>query len=236
MTRQRVPLLASLVVLLVAACSTGHDGATPASPTTTVPSAGASANGPATTGPATTGPATTGPAPATRTAAPGDWHVTYGWAVPTSAARVGHVVRPPVNPPPGEPLPVLVEVRVGDHPDENFSRITFAFRGPTPSYEVVYVARVEQDGSGAPVDLPGTAFLAVRFSPAQAHDNSGAGTASLPPRAVGYPTLRGWAPAGDFEGYLTFGLGLGAGGLPVRLGESTRPDGTHVVSVDVRRS
>ncbi|MGC5021819.1 AMIN-like domain-containing (lipo)protein [Micromonospora sp. DT47] len=230
MTRQRVPLLASLVVLLAAACTTDHDGATPAPPTTTASSASVAATGPATTPPATAGPSVTRPA------APGDWHVTYGWAVPTAPARVSHTVRLPLTPPPGEPLPVLVEVRVGDHPDEDFSRITFAFRGPIPGYEVAYVARVEQDGSGDPVDLPGTAFLALRFNPAQAHDGAGRNTASTPPRTIGFPTLRGWAPAGDFEGYLSFGLGLSRGGLPVRLGESTRPDGTHVVSVDVRRS
>ncbi|WP_346533199.1 hypothetical protein [Micromonospora sp. DPT] len=230
MTRQRVPLLASLVVLLVAGCSIDHDGATSAPPATTPPSASAAASGLPTTTPAAAGPS------ATRSALPaGDWQVTYGWAVPTAPARVNHTVLLPLTPPPREPLPVLVEVRVGDHPDEDFSRITFAFRGPTPGYEVEYVARVEQDGSGAPVDLPGTAFLALRFNPAQAHDGAGRNTASTPPRTISFPTLRGWAPAGDFEGHLSFGLGLQPGKLPVRLGESTRSDGSHVVSVDVRR-
>ncbi|WP_446215817.1 AMIN-like domain-containing (lipo)protein [Micromonospora sp. IBHARD004] len=152
---------------------------------------------------------------------------------------MAHTVRVPVTPAPGEPLPVLVQIQVGDHPAEGFSRITFGFRGPTPSYQVGYVARVESDGSGAPVELPGTAFLAVRFNPAQGHDSSGQSTVSAPARTIGHPTLRGWAPAGDFEGYLSFGLGLqppSGATVPVRLGESTRPDGTHVVSVDVRRS
>ncbi|MBM0238993.1 hypothetical protein JNW88_21020, partial [Micromonospora sp. ATA32] len=49
--------------------------------------------------------------------------------------------------------------------------------------------------------------------------------------------LRGWARR-RLRGRLAFGLGLRTAGtaLPVRLGESTRPDGLHVVSVDVRRS
>jgi hypothetical protein len=158
--------------------------------------------------------------------------------VPASPAQVAHLVQAPVTPAPGEPLPVLVRIQVGDHPSEGFSRITFAFRGPTPSYQVGYVPRVQSDGSGDPVNLPGNAFLALRFDPAQAHDNAGRSTVSAPSRTIGYPTLRGWAPAGDFEGYVSFGLGVQTSGerLPVRLGESTRPDGTHVVSVDVRRS
>lgn len=221
-----------VVLLAAAACSTGRDGATSAPSTAPAPSAT-----PAVTAPGTTPPATVQPT-ATPTQAAGDWHVTYGWAVPSSPARVTHTVQVPVTPAPGEPLPVLVQIQVGDHPAEGFGRVTFAFRGPTPSYEIGYVARVRSDGSGAPVSLPGNAFLSVRFNPAQGHDSSGRTTVSAPPRTVGYPTLRGWAPAGDFEGYLSFGLGLQTTGsrLPVRLAESTRPDGTHVVSVDVRRS
>ncbi|MGY0005123.1 AMIN-like domain-containing (lipo)protein [Micromonospora sp. I033] len=229
MTPQRVPLLASLVVLLAAACTTTDpDGAAPT--TATAPPAGATV--------VATTPAATPAAPTTGAPVEGSWRVTYGWAVPATPARVNHRVGVPVTPAPGEPLPVLVEVRFGDHPAENFSRITFAFRGPTPSYQVGYVAQVVTEGRGAPVELPGTAYLSVRFDPAQAHDARGAGTADLPPSRIGYPTLRGWAAAGDFEGHLSFGLGLrppAGGTLPVRLGEATRPDGTHVVSVDVRR-
>ncbi|MEU4480228.1 hypothetical protein AB0F68_19530 [Micromonospora sp. NPDC023966] len=228
MAPQRVPLLVGLVVLLAAACTTtDHDGA--AAPTATAPASGATA--------ATT-PAATAAAPTSGAPVEGSWRVTYGWAVPATSARVTHQVRVPVTPAPGEPLPVLVEVRFGDHPAEGFSRITFAFRGPTPSYQVGFVPQVSTEGRGAPVELPGTAYLSVRFDPAQAHDARGVAMADLPPSRIGYPTLRGWAAAGDFEGHLSFGLGLrppAGGTLPVRLGEFTRPDGTHVVAVDVRR-
>lgn len=233
MTPQRVPLLASLVVLLAAACTTtDHDGATSAPSTAAAPSATAAPT------PSPSAVPTTPPAPTTgMPPAASDWRVTYGWAVPTTPARVSHAVRVPVTPAPGEPLPVLVEIRVGDHPTEGWTRVTFAFRGPTPGYQVALVDRVESDGSGDPVDLPGNASLSVRFDPAQGHLNSGRISFTAPARAVDLPTLRGWAPAGDFEGHLGFGLGLHTTGtpLPVRLAESTRPDGLHVVSVDVRR-
>ncbi|MFI2714229.1 hypothetical protein ACH495_29325 [Micromonospora sp. NPDC018662] len=158
--------------------------------------------------------------------------------MPGTPAHVAHPVRVPVTTAPRAALPVLVAVQVGDHPAEGFSRITFAFRGPTPSYRVGYVPQVVTEGRGDPVELPGTAYLSVRFSPAQAHDARGGRTADVPPAAVGYPTLLGWAAAGDFEGHLSFGLGLRSpdgGRVPVRLGEFTRPDGAHVVAVNVRR-
>ncbi|QLQ36766.1 AMIN-like domain-containing (lipo)protein [Micromonospora robiginosa] len=230
MTLRRVPPLVGLVVLLAAACTTpGHDGPDPAPPTSTT-------SAPATT--AAPPPAATLPASSDAAATTGPWRRTWGWAVPATPAQVTHAVRAPATPNAGGPLPVLVAVQVGDHPEEGFSRITFAFRGPTPSYRVGYVPQVVTEGRGAPVELPGTAYLSVRFSPARGHDARGGGTADVPPAAIGYPTLLGWAAAGDFEGHLSFGLGLQPpdGGLvPVRLGESTRPDGTHVVSVDVRR-
>jgi hypothetical protein len=204
MRPQRVPLLASLVVLLAAACATDHDGA--ASPPSTAPTPGAST---AVTAPATTPP----PTDVAPSQTIGDWRVTYGWAVPDAPAQVTHDVRVPVTPAPGEPLPVLVGIQVGDHPAEGFSRITFAFRGPTPGYQIGYVDRVESDGSGTPVDLPGTAFLALRFHPAQGHDSSGRSTVTTPARAIGYPTLRGWAPAGDFEGLTSVASGVGADAL-----------------------
>ncbi|MCW3819188.1 hypothetical protein ONA91_32580 [Micromonospora sp. DR5-3] len=109
MTPQRVPLLASVVVLLAAACTTttDHDGAT------TAPAPGATA---AAITPAATPAATTAAPPAI-----GDWRVTYGWAVPSSPARVTHQVGVPVTPAPGESLPVLVQVQTGDHPAEGLT-------------------------------------------------------------------------------------------------------------------
>ncbi|SCF03010.1 AMIN-like domain-containing (lipo)protein [Micromonospora mirobrigensis] len=237
MTDRRVPLLLSLVVLLAAACSADPDGATsePGAPA----GSGTSATAP-TTAATTPDSAPSAPAPATSAGsrpAPSaaDWRVTYGWAVPTTPARVDHDVRPPVTPDPGLPLSTLTGVRVGDHPAEGYSRISFVFRGPTPGYEVAYVPEVTTDGRGTPVRLPGAAFLSVAFRTAQAHDAHGASTVTTaPPAAIGLPTLRGWADAGDFEGQVSFGLGL-TRAVPVRLAESTRADGGHVVSVDVRR-
>jgi hypothetical protein len=104
--------------------------------------------------------------------------------------------------------PELVAVRVGRH--DGFDRVVLQLRGSPPGYNVRYVPRVVQDGSGRPVPLAGSAFIQVVLN-ANAHDlGSGAPTWTGPRRITpGFPALKQLAFAGDFEGYVTFGLGIG---------------------------
>jgi hypothetical protein len=246
--RLRLLVTAAATALLAAGCQTPTDpGAAGTQPApmgpTEAPAATESAipPSPAPSGPAapprdTNRPDATVPA---RPASP--YRVTYGWAVPARPVHVRHEVAVPVAPPPAAPLPMLVEVRAGDHPDEDYTRVTFAFRGGTPSYEVGYVRSVPAEGTGDPLPLPGNAFVRIRFTPAQAHDEQGRPTLAVALRTpLDFPTLRGYGFGGDFEGHLTFGLGLRVAVnsdqvLPLRIGELVRPDGSQVVAVDVRR-
>ncbi|WP_121155034.1 AMIN-like domain-containing (lipo)protein [Micromonospora pisi] len=241
MTRQRVPMIFSAVVLLAAACSTAGPADPPGQPpATTAVGAGTPGTGPATT---PSDPAASPDPPDPASPGPGvtDYRVTWNWGVPSEPVRIDNKVRPPVVPPPGPPLPLLVEVRVGDHPDEDFTRITFAFRNGTPGYQISYVPRVTMAGSGDPVKLPGNAFVYIEFNPAQAHDEQGRSSiVSAPDPGLGYPTLRGYGSAGDYEGHVSYGLGLQVPpgsdhALPIRALQLTRPDGTRIVAVDVRR-
>ena len=167
--------------------------------------------------------------------APSDFTVTFGFAVPNGVVRVSHPVPVP-------PLRTLVGVYVGNHPSESpaYQRMSFYFQGGYPSYQVSYVPSVTRDGSGAPVSLPGNAFLQVVFTDAQAHTSSGASSVTAsPPASIGYQNLKGYAQAGDFEGHVTYGLGLQTRPnadqvLLLRLGELTRPDGLYVVFVDIQ--
>lgn len=249
MTRLRFLLLLLLIAAAAVLVAAGCQSTPPATggPTsqpitvgpTEVPVATGSAGAPAATGPAG-GPTSSSPPAASAPASP--YRVTYGWAVPARPVQVRHQVAVPIAPPPAVPLPLLVEVRAADHPDENYSRVTFAFRGGTPSYEVGYVRSVPAEGTGSPLPLAGNAFVRIQFTPAQAHDEQGRPTVAVAPHtALSFPTLRGYGFGGDFEGYVTFGLGLQVAVnsdqvLPVRIGELVRADGTHVVAVDVRRS
>lgn len=94
-------------------------------------------------------------------------------------------------------------------------RVVFEFAGKPPSsYSVSVVPSITADASGKPVAVAGTSFLRVTFRgasavcPASGHKTY-AGPATAAP---GYPQLRGLAAAGDFEGYLTWGIGLAAKG------------------------
>jgi hypothetical protein len=78
------------------------------------------------------------------------------------------------------PVPTLVAIRVGAHPEEGFDRAAFEFEG-LPGYQATYQAEIAYDGSGAPVDLDGDAFIQLVFNPAQAHDEAGKSTLQSPP-------------------------------------------------------
>lgn len=172
------------------------------------------------------------------------YRVAYDWGAPSDQVTVPHSV--PILDPSGPALPYLVAIYVGDHPeaDPPYQRISFYFRGGFPEYNLQYVREVVQEGSGEPIDLQGNAFLRVGFVNAQAHDNAGETTLETAANpAIGFFNLKSYGSAGDFEGHLTFGLGLQVAPdsdqvLLIRAGELTRPDGSggfyHVVHVDVQ--
>lgn len=116
--------------------------------------------------------------------------------------------------------PRLVAVRAAHHPGAD--RIVFEFAGPLPaSRGIGYVPAVHQDGSGAQVHVAGRAILRVRFENAVAHDESGRPTA---PGQASYalPNLIEVEQAGDFEGVVTYGIGL-AQRQPFHVSTLTRP-------------
>jgi hypothetical protein len=229
MTRRPVPLIAVLLVLAAGCAPAGGAGAgSPAAPASGSPAAPAS--GSSTPGPAANA-STSVPAASSESSG---YRVIYPWGVPSTLVPVSHSVRVP-------PLRFLTEMRFGDHPGEDppYTRVTFAFRDGLPTYRFGYVRAVEGEATGDPVAVPGNAVLRVTFLDATTTDGDGHAT-DRPREGQGYPTVRGYGFAGDFEGHVTFGLGIQVApgsdqALPIRVSESVRPDGTHVVSVDVRR-
>jgi hypothetical protein len=123
--------------------------------------------------------------------------------------------------------PELVSVRTVEH--KGYDRVLFTFRGSMPGYRVRYVPEVA-DQAGRPLPLPGRAFLAVSFEPARAHDPGGASTVATGTLTPGSPVLRQVRFAGDFEGRVSFGIGLAErdGFRVSELRDPTR------VAVDVR--
>jgi hypothetical protein len=103
----------------------------------------------------------------------------------------------------------LVGIRAAHHPEATpkYDRIVFDFAGPVPLIEVQYVRQLIGDGSGLPIAISGRAILHVRFSPAQAHNDSGQSTAPSRVR-LNLSILREVVSTGDFEGVVGYGLGL----------------------------
>jgi hypothetical protein len=122
----------------------------------------------------------------------------------------------------------LVRVRAGRNKD--FDRLVFDVEDPAPGFLVRYVDQLIEDGSGRPVPLRGRAVVEITLRPAAAHRDDGTPTRLGPiPDVTGFAAFRQIADAGDFEGVLTWGIGVAARtGLRARaLGGPTR------IAVDV---
>lgn len=99
----------------------------------------------------------------------------------------------------------LFGVASGCHP--TFDRFVIRARFATPRYDVRYVKRIIADPSGLRVPLLGTKRIRVVIRNARGHTQ--AGTNLLPHvRTPLCPNLRQIKTAGDFEGIVSFGLGL----------------------------
>ena len=112
------------------------------------------------------------------------------------------------------PVPKLVAISAGDHPGGPgekypYNRLSFTFTGGFPSYRFSFASTLAGDSSGQTIPLAGHGVLHVTFHQAQAHTASGASSiASQPPAHLGLNRMVAWAPAGDFEGVLSYGIGV----------------------------
>lgn len=196
----------------------------------TPPSGGASPPAATSTAPSTT-PASSTAAPSASATVPADADETapphagvkvissritldWTWPGPGRPFKATHENPVPVAPPPAAPLPALYAIGAGSHPAETppFDQMSFRFLGGFPGYDIEFVPELIADGSGLPVPMPGTgAILKVVFHGAQAHtaDGTASTITRAPGPAIGYPALTSYAPAGDFEGVVSYGIGVG---------------------------
>ena len=89
--------------------------------------------------------------------------------------------------------------------------MVFEFVGGLPDYDIEWVEPpILADPSGLPVDVSGAAFLRVRLSPAAAHDDAGETTVGALELHPDLPGVGEVTQVGDFEGVVTWVLGLSA--------------------------
>ena len=119
---------------------------------------------------------------------------------PTGPVTVAHQPAVP-------PVPIVTAVRSAAHPEQGYDRIVFDIPGALPGYTAKYVTKVVADGSGNPIAVPGKYYLLVVLNPAQAHRADGTPTVSGV-HALSLPEIKGYAVAGDYEGYVSIAVGL----------------------------
>jgi hypothetical protein len=132
---------------------------------------------------------------------------------------------------PPDRLPLtLRDVRTG--PQEHFDRVVFEFDADTiPGYRVEPIAKPVHCGSGLPAQVAGQSWLQVRFHPAQAHNEEGGSTVGTLQKRTGLRVVQEIQEVCDFEGEVTWIIGLAArrGYRVLELGNPPR------VVVDVTR-
>lgn len=105
------------------------------------------------------------------------------------------------------PAAIQTDTRYAAHAD--FDRVTFDFAENAPGYLVEYVEPpILADPSAMEVEIDGEAFIQIRFLGAQAHDEAGNTTVDDLEIMPGLDSILEIERTGDFEGYLTWVLGL----------------------------
>jgi hypothetical protein len=144
---------------------------------------------------------------------------TVATSAPSSSttAPVAAPVAPPVTAPapPGAERAYLTAVRVASA-DGGGSRVVFEFEPNLPAYRIEYIERpVTEDGSGKEVRVEGEAVLQVRFEDAATARIEGenvvptyTGPKRVPSTGTGGVATEA-VDTGDFEGVVTWAVGLG---------------------------
>jgi hypothetical protein len=102
-------------------------------------------------------------------------------------------------------LPQLLAVDVGQH--DGFDRVVFRFSSRAPGYNITYATKVTADPSDQPVAVKGNVFITVALH-SVASGNVGAPAAPQGRQTPNFPQLKEVVGIGDFEGTVSFALGL----------------------------
>jgi hypothetical protein len=182
--------IAAAALVVLAACG-GQAGTRPS------PSASPVAGAAPSAAPTALPPPTALPTEAPIDRAPGETGVRY-----SCEAQTG-------GPAQGGPPSVLRDARVGRHDGEGFDRFVLEFNAETWRYDIFPQGNTfTRDPSGLPVTLSGSAGLEVVVHNATNHDDQGRPVEAVLNSTPNFPGLEQAAQLGDFEGVLTWGLGI----------------------------
>ena len=199
-------VLAAALLAVLTACG-GHGGrpAAGSSPASSI--SGRPATSSPAAAPSQPSPGTASPAPPARVLVS---RLAYPWHWPndvTAPGRVTHALAVP-------PVPELIQISVGSHPggsgERPFNRMSFTFTTAFPSYRFQFASQLVSDPGGQAIPLSGQGVLEIVFTQAQAHtaDGTRSSVISQPAWSIGYQRMTSYAQAGDFEGVLSYGIGI----------------------------
>ncbi|WP_369130337.1 AMIN-like domain-containing (lipo)protein [Modestobacter roseus] len=115
----------------------------------------------------------------------------------------------------------VTSVRVGEH--EEFQRVVFELAGTgTPGWLVEYVDAPSSQGSGAPVDVPGEAYLQVVLTGTSYPYETGAEELGRGPVATGTGPVEGIVYDATFEGQSVAWIGT-TGQVPFQVSALSDP-------------
>lgn len=107
-------------------------------------------------------------------------------------------------------IATVTNLRAGGH--SGFDRVVLDYQGAQPVARVKFVPALYACGSGEKLTLPGNRILQIDLTPARAHRNNGSnayvGPGRLSTSSIGLTTVKGVRMACDFEGHVTFGIGV----------------------------
>ena len=100
--------------------------------------------------------------------------------------------------------PKVVNLRYAKH--ATFDRVVIDVRGRRPGYRTSFPKKLTYDPSGKPIPLAGRYKMSVVLRPAYTYSPNTGKNLYTGPKLVrpGFPSLRGIALAGSFEGVTTF--------------------------------
>ena len=197
---------ALLAAVLLAGC-TDNESAGGGQGATEQPTSSSTATGGGTPGPSSTSPSLTSPSPTLTSPSPSPSPTLVSPRPSptrtTSSPKADRLCDTRVE----SSNPVLRNVRFGRH--DTYDRLAFDFCKPAnTTLAAAVVKQLTEDGSGDKVALKGTYFIALTLTPADAHSSTGRPT--VPNRAVTVAgrNMQQYKLIGDFEGVVTYGVGV----------------------------
>jgi hypothetical protein len=104
----------------------------------------------------------------------------------------------------------VINLRTAGH--TGYDRLVLDYKGKQPAVKVTLVNSLYSCGKGDKLSIPGDKILQIDLTPAQAHNQKGQNVYSGPGRlstaSINLPTIKGVRMACDFEGHVTFGIGV----------------------------